>query len=243
MAKGMVLLVGAGPGDPGLLTLKAAEALKSADVILHDMLVSPQVLALARPEAEKIPVGKKGYGPSCRQSEINALMVKLAGEGRRVLRLKGGDPLIFSRAGEEIAMAKAAGIPVEVIPGVTAAQAVGAMLALPLTHRDHARRLQYVTGHDSQGGLPADIDWRALADPTATTIVYMPKRTLAALAGEVITHGLPANTPALAMMDSTLPTQRLITGTVGDLPQRMEEAGLDGPVTVIIGGVCGEISG
>src|SRR3954470_14270125 len=175
---GSVVRFGAGPGDPELMTLGAVRALQSADVILIDDLVSPQVLDFARREARKMMVGKTGHGPSCKQSEINDLMVKLASSGKRVVRLKGGDPMIFGRAGEEIAACRAANIPIEVVPGISAAQGAAARLLVSLTHRVEARRLQYVTGHDRDGNLPNDIDWRAVADPGATTIVYMPKKTL-----------------------------------------------------------------
>ena len=191
---GSVTLVGAGPGDPELLTLRAVRALQSADIILFDDLVSHDVLDFARREARKMLVGKTGYGPSCKQDEINALMVSLARQGKRVVRLKGGDPLIFGRAGEEIAACKAAGIAVEVVPGITAAQGAAAKLELSLTGRAQARRLQYVTGHAREGGVPADIDWRALADPATTTAIYMPAKTLAALVAHAVVQGLdPAN--------------------------------------------------
>src|SRR5689334_24940056 len=171
---GSVTMVGAGPGDPELLTLRAVRALQSADVILFDDLVSRDVLDFARREARKMLVGKTGFGPSCKQEDINTLMVSLARQGRRVVRLKGGDPLIFARAGEEIAACRAANIAVDVVPGITAAQGAAASLGVSLTHRSHARRLQYITGHDREGKLPADIDWSSVADPSATTIVYMP---------------------------------------------------------------------
>ena len=174
-------MVGAGCGDPELLTLKAVKALQTADVILYDSLVSKEVLEMARTEAEKIPVGKKGHGVSCRQSDINEMMVRLALDGKKVLRLKGGDPLIFSRAGEEIEAAKAAGVAVEIIAGITTAQGAAAALGISLTNRESARRLQFVTGHDHKGELPQDIDWQALVDKSATTVVYMPKKTIAAL--------------------------------------------------------------
>src|SRR6185437_3908289 len=151
---GSVTLVGAGPGDPELLTLRAVRALQSADVILFDDLVSRGVLDFARREARKMLVGKTGYGPSCKQDEINALMVSLAAQGKRVVRLKGGDPLIFGRAGEELDACKAAKIPLEIVPGITAAQGAAAKLGIPLTGRGHARRLQYITGHARNGALP-----------------------------------------------------------------------------------------
>ena len=232
---GSIVLVGAGPGDPELLTLKAINAIKSAEVILYDMLVSDAVLAYAPPDAQKISVGKKGHGPSCRQDDINRMMVELALSGKRVVRLKGGDPTIFSRAGEEIEAARAAGIPVSIIPGISAAQAAAAALGAPLTHRHHARRLQFVTGHDHKGTLPTDIDWQALADPAATTVVYMAKKTLDALCESMQKYGLPGNTPAALVMDASLPSERIIQGTVESLPTLMNDAKLEGPVIALIG--------
>src|SRR4030088_62517 len=186
---GSIVLVGAGPGDPVFLTLRAVRALQSADVILIDDLVSPQILDFARREAKKMMVGKAGHGPACKQSEINDLMIKLAKSGKRVVRLKGGDPMIFGRAGEEIDACRTANIPVEVVPGISAAQGAASRLLVSLTHRAEARRGQYVTGHDRDGKLPSDIDWRALADPAATTIVYMPKKTLRLLGESAIAQG------------------------------------------------------
>ena len=239
MSKGKIILVGAGPGDPDLLTIKAAKALQAADVILYDALVSKEVLEMTNPASEKIPVGKKGHGVSCRQVDINVVMVELALKGKTVLRLKGGDPLVFSRAAEEMEAARAANIPVEIISGITTAQGAAAALGICLTHRESARRLQFVTGHDHKGGLPEDINWQALADKNATTVVYMPKKTLSALSEKVQAFGLPANTPALAIMDATMKTQRVITGTIADLPQRLDDAQMEGAVLVIIGKVTG----
>ena len=189
------MLVGAGPGDPELLTLRAVRALQSADVVLYDDLVAPGTLDLARREATKMPVGKRGYKPSCTQEDITALMISLAGEGRRVVRLKGGDPMIFGRAGEEIAALRAAGVEVEVVPGVTAASGAAASLGLSLTLRDTARRVQFVTAHARGGKLPDDFDWRALADPAATTAVYMGVATLAALHATAHRRGPGARDP------------------------------------------------
>ncbi len=234
---GKIILVGAGCGDPELLTLKAVRVLKTAEVVLYDALVSAEVLAMANPQAEKISVGKKGYGESCRQVDINSMMVKFALEGKIVVRLKGGDPLIFSRAAEEIEAAKEAGIPVEIVSGITTAQAVAATLGFPLTHRESARRLQFVTGHDHKGSLPEGLDWQALADKNATTVIYMPKKTLAAMSKKLQESGLPASTSALAVMDATMPTQRVVTGTIATLPQLMEDAAMEGAVLVIIGSV------
>jgi uroporphyrin-III C-methyltransferase/precorrin-2 dehydrogenase/sirohydrochlorin ferrochelatase len=232
---GSVTLVGAGPGDPELLTLKAVRALQSADVILFDSLVDRDVLEFARREAKKMLVGKTGYGPSCKQDDINALMVSLAKSGRRVVRLKGGDPLIFSRAGEEIAACRAAGIAVEVVPGITAAQGAAASLGVSLTHRSHARRLQYITGHDRDGQLPADIDWSSVADPSATTVVYMPKKTLAELASRAIAQGLDPATPAIAMAQATRPGEVAIAAPISEIADRLDQAAIKGPVLVLVG--------
>ena len=234
---GSVTLVGAGPGDPELLTLRAVRALQSADIILFDDLVSHDVLDFARREARKMLVGKTGYGPSCKQDEINALMVSLARQGKRVVRLKGGDPLIFGRAGEEIAACKAAGIAVEVVPGITAAQGAAAKLGLSLTGRAQARRLQYVTGHAREGGVPADIDWRALADPATTTAIYMPAKTLAALVKHAVAQGLDPQTPALAIARATRPDQAVVSGPIHELPALLAKAALPGPLLVVIGRV------
>jgi uroporphyrin-III C-methyltransferase / precorrin-2 dehydrogenase / sirohydrochlorin ferrochelatase len=233
--KGSVTLVGAGPGDPGLLTLKAVRALQSADVILFDDLVSAEVLEFSRREARKIAVGKKGYGPSCKQDDINELMVTLAKSGKDVVRLKGGDPMIFGRGGEEIAVCRAAGIPVTVIPGISAAQAAASRLGVSLTDRRYARRLQYVTGHSEAGRLPADIDWQGIADPAAMTAVYMPKRTLAELSATAIANGIDPATPAVAVAGVTRPDETVIAGTVADIATRLDAAGSSGPVVVLIG--------
>jgi uroporphyrin-III C-methyltransferase/precorrin-2 dehydrogenase/sirohydrochlorin ferrochelatase len=232
---GAVTLLGAGPGDPELLTLRAVRALQSADVILFDDLVAPAVLDYARREARKMLVGKTGHGPSCRQDEINATMIALAKAGRRVVRLKGGDPLIFGRAGEEIAACRAAGIAVDVVPGITAAQGAAARLGLSLTERTQARRLQYITGHDRNGELPADINWASIADPTVTTIVYMPKKTIAELAARAIAHGLAPSTPAVAVACATREDEIVIASTVAELPARLSREPLPGPVLVMIG--------
>ena len=237
---GSVTLVGAGPGDPELLTLRAVRALQSADVILFDDLVSRDVLDFARREARKMLVGKTGFGPSCKQDDINALMVSLAKQGKRVVRLKGGDPLIFGRAGEELAACKAANISVEVVPGITAVQGAAAKLGLPLTDRKHARRLQYVTGHAKDGKLPMDIDWRSLADPATTTAIYMPTRTFATLVAKATAEGLDPKTPALAIARATRPDQAVVSGPIGELPERLAQAALPGPVLVMLGRIIGE---
>ncbi len=236
---GSVTLVGAGPGDPELLTLRAVRALQSADVILFDDLVSREVLDFARREARKMLVGKTGFGPSCKQDDINALMVSLAKQGKRVVRLKGGDPLIFGRAGEEIAACRAVNIAVEVVPGITAAQGAAARLGISLTDRHHSRRLQYVTGHAKEGSkngqLPDDLDWKSLADPVATTAIYMPTRTLEALVTRAIAEGLDPRTPAIAIARATRPDQATVAGPIAELPARLARAALPGPGLVMLG--------
>ncbi|WP_407523533.1 siroheme synthase CysG [Methylobacterium oryzisoli] len=236
---GAVTLVGAGPGDAELLTLKALRALRGADVILYDDLVAPEILDYARREARTMLVGKTGHGPSCRQDDINALMVSLARSGKQVVRLKSGDPLVFGRAGEEIDACRAAGIPVTVVPGVTAAQGAAASLGLSLTHRDAARRLQYVTGHDRRGALPDDLNWAALGDASVTTVVYMPKRTLPALLDRAVAEGLHPDTPALAVFNATRADQAVVRGTATTLPGLVSAAGLDGPAIVMVGDALG----
>src|SRR5262245_4190089 len=233
--RGSVTLVGAGPGDPELLTLRAVRALQDADVILIDHLVAPAILDFARREAKKMTVGKIGYGPSCRQDEINAMMVTFAKAGKRVVRLKGGDPMIFGRAGEEIAACQAAGIPVEVVPGISAAQGAASRLGVSLTARALALRIQYITAHASNGRLPSDIDWKSLADPSTTTVVYMPKRTLAELATTAMVHGLLPDTPAIAVASATRAEEQVVPATIATIAARLAEAAPDGPVLVMIG--------
>jgi uroporphyrin-III C-methyltransferase/precorrin-2 dehydrogenase/sirohydrochlorin ferrochelatase len=233
--QGSVTLVGAGPGDPELLTLRAVRALQSADVILIDDLVAPGILDFARREARKMMVGKTGFAPSCKQNEINALMVSLAKAGKRVVRLKGGDPMIFGRATEEIDACRSAGIAVEVVPGITAAQGAASRLKVSLTQRTAARRVQYVTGHSAQERLPADIDWPSLADPATTTVVYMPKRSLAELAATAIAHGLAPDAPAVAIAAATQPSQTIVAGTIATIAARVDEAAPAGPMLVMIG--------
>lgn len=234
--QGSVTLVGAGPGDPELLTLRAVRALQSADVILYDDLVSKEVLDFARREAKRMLVGKTGHGPSCKQSEINALMVGLAKSGRRVVRLKGGDPMIFGRAGEEIEACRKAGIAIDVVPGITAAQGAAGRLTLSLTHRSAARRVQYVTGHGEKGTVPEDIDWRSIADPSVTTVIYMPKKTLRQFTDHALAAGLDPDTPALAIANATRPNEQVVAATIDALA---DAALPDGPAIVMIGSVCG----
>jgi uroporphyrin-III C-methyltransferase / precorrin-2 dehydrogenase / sirohydrochlorin ferrochelatase len=180
-------------------------------------------------------VGKTGHAPSCRQDDINTLMISLAKSGRAVVRLKGGDPMIFGRADEEIAACRAAGIPIEVVPGITAAQGAAGRLLVSLTRRGDARRLQYITGHSRGGALPADIDWPSLADPAVTTVVYMPTKTLPDLVAAALKAGLEPRTPAIAVISATRADERVIAATIADLPGRLAAEPLAGPVVVMIG--------
>lgn len=233
--RGRVCLVGAGPGDPELLTLKALSALRHADVILHDQLVAQEVLALAPARAERIDVGKKGYGRACNQGTINDLMIALARTGRRVVRLKAGDPLMFGRLEEEITALQEAGIAFDVVPGISAAQGAAACLDIALTRRKGARRFQAITGHAADGRLPADFDWAGLADPKATTAVYMPKATIGDLCAELLARGLPLNHPAVAVFNATRADEVAVPATLATLPAAIARIGSEAPCIVLIG--------
>lgn len=239
--RGHISLVGAGPGDASLLTLKAVQAMQAADVILHDDLVSEEVLDLARREASRIRVGKKGHGPSCKQSEINDLIVKLALEGKRVVRLKGGDPLVFGRATEELIAARAAGIATTIVPGISTAQAAAASLGVSLTERKIARRIQFVTGHDTDGKLP-DIDWRAVADDHASTAIYMPRKSLGTLSTTLIGLGLAGETPAVAVLNVSRPDERHIVSTLAGIEADVAGAE-DAPMIVLLGQAFRDVEG
>jgi len=233
---GHVVLVGAGPGDAELLTLKAVRALQAADVILFDDLVSNDVLDLARREARRMLVGKRGGRASCKQEEINDLMIKLACQGKRVVRLKSGDPMIFGRAGEEISELRAAGISVEVVPGITAALAMAAALGVSLTHRAHAQSLRLITGHGRNGDLPPGLDWAGLADPASTLVFYMAGRTATRIARRLMDHGLPAATPVAVVESLSRPDERRRAGSLAGL-QALCTDEFDGPVLIGVGQV------
>jgi uroporphyrin-III C-methyltransferase/precorrin-2 dehydrogenase/sirohydrochlorin ferrochelatase len=239
---GSVALVGAGPGDPELLTLKALRVLQSADVVLYDDLVSPAIVEMARREAEKISVGKRGYRPSCRQDHIVSLMIERALTGKRVVRLKGGDPMIFGRANEEIAGLEAAGLAYEVVPGVTAALGAAASLKLSLTERDKARRVQFVTAHAHNGQLPDDLDWRALCDARASSVVYMGARTCTALAERLLAHGMDPSTPVVVVERATWADERTISGTIATIAAKVEAASPSGPCIILIGAAFGTMA-
>lgn len=231
----MVHLVGAGPGDPELITRKGARLLAAADAILYDSLVSPALLELARPGAELIFAGKRRDNHVMRQHEINRLLVERAWAGQRVVRLKGGDPMIFGRAGEELEALVLAGVPFEVVPGVTATAGCAAAAAIPLTHRDHAQTLILATGHTKDG--EPDLDWQALCRPRQTLVFYMGHHALPALCARLAQHGLGADTPATMIENGTLPGQRVIRGTLATLPQKVAASRLGGPALLIIGEV------
>lgn len=233
IGRGHVTFVGAGPGDAELLTLKAVRTLQAADVILFDDLVSDEVLELARREARRILVGKRSGRASCQQHEINDWMVKLARAGRRVVRLKSGDPMIFGRAGEEIAALDAAGIPFDIVPGITAGLAMAAAFGVSLTHRDHAKSVRFVTGHSKAGGLPEDVDWLAIADPSATTVFYMAGQTAGDIAERLIETGLSPHTPVVVAAAIGRAAEQLRTTDLAGLAQTI--ASLDATLPILIG--------
>ena len=237
---GFVSLVGAGPGAPDLLTLKALRCLQRADVVYYDNLVGPGVLDRCRRDAERVYVGRRawlrGADADARQISINRRLVDDAGQGRRVVRLKGGDPLIFSRGGEEVAALAAAGVPFEVVPGVTAAAGCAAIAGIPLTHRDWAHSVRFVTGH-RRGGVTG-LEWTTLAQTGQTLVVYMGLGALEDFSTQLIAHGLDPQTPAATISRGSLPEQQVVRGTVAELPQLVQARALTGPATTIVGRVA-----
>ncbi len=237
-APARVTLVGAGPGDPELLTLKAARVLARATLVLHDQLVSDEVLALLPAHAERIDVGKRCGAHAMSQRQICALMVELARAGRPLVRLKGGDPFIFGRGGEECEALAAAGVPFEVVPGITAAQGAAAALHMPLTHRDHADAVIYVTGHRRGDAAALNLDWPRLARPHQTVVVYMGLASLGPLCASLMAHGLAPDTPAATVENATRPSQRVLVADLASLPARAAALGVQPPALVVIGGVA-----
>ena len=231
-AAGEVWLVGAGPGDPELLTIKALKAMQGADVVVHDGLVSEAILDLVPPAAQRLSVAKRKSRHSYEQAEINRLLVAFARDGLTVVRLKGGDPFIFGRGGEELEACRAAGIVCHVVPGVTAALAAGAAAGAPLTHRGAAQAVTFVTGHAAADGEP-DLDWASLARANQTVVIYMGVSTAARVAARMIEAGRVASTPALIVEDASLPTERRIVTTLAGIPE--VAAAVTGPALLIVG--------
>ena len=239
---GFVTFVSGGPGDPELLTLKAASRLRAADVVLYDDLASGAILDLARKGATLVSVGKRAGRPSARQEHVNRLLVEYAATGAAVVRLKSGDAGVFGRLEEEIETLRAAGIGYEIVPGVTAASAAAAISGIPLTRRHTARRVQFITGADVNGELPADLNWSALADPHAVTVVYMGKRTFPELAARLIAVGMPADTPALLAESVGHADQRLLRTTIGRLGEQLAHESVTATAVILFGALAGEAS-
>ncbi|MCP3470855.1 uroporphyrinogen-III C-methyltransferase [Bradyrhizobium sp. CCGUVB1N3] len=240
---GFVSFISAGPGDPELLTLKGAARLREADVVLYDDLASGAILELARPGANLVAVGKRAGRPSTKQQHVNRLLVDYAATGARVVRLKSGDAGIFGRLEEEIETLRAAGIGYEIVPGVTSACVAAAQAGIPLTRRNTARRVQFVTGADVTGQLPQNLNWAALADPDATTVVYMGRRTFPALASKLIAQGLSPETPALFAESLGRADERLVRTTIAKLAEELAQAAPATTAAVILfGALAGESS-
>jgi uroporphyrin-III C-methyltransferase len=232
---GRVFLVGAGPGDPDLLTLRAARLLAQADVVVYDHLVGDGVLELINAEAERIYVGKERNHHSMAQGDINALLVRQARQGRQVVRLKGGDPFVFGRGGEELQVLAEHGVAFEVVPGITAACGVASYAGIPLTHRDYAQSCLFVTGHLKDGSC--NLDWPALARPRQTVVIYMGLGGLADICAQLIAHGVAPSMPAAVVQQGTTLDQRVVAATLSDLHERVAEAGLQSPCLIIVGEV------
>jgi uroporphyrin-III C-methyltransferase/precorrin-2 dehydrogenase/sirohydrochlorin ferrochelatase len=238
---GRVYLVGAGPGDPELLTLRALRRLQEADVVIYDKLVGPEILEYADPDADRVYVGKSKGRHSRSQAEINALMAHHAAQGKIVVRLKGGDPFVFGRGGEEMESLMALGIPVDVVPGITAATGCAAAAGIPLTHRDHTGTVTFVSGH-AKDGDPA-LDWAGLAQAKQTLVIYMGVSTAGRIADQLIAHGMDPHIPVAVIENGTLPTQKLASGSLGEIEQLIADHRITGPALLVIGSVAGLAAG
>ena len=238
MTQGRVFLVGAGPGDPDLLTVKALRCLENADVVVYDRLVSPEVLNLAPVGAARICVGKKPAHHPVPQEEINQLLVRLVQSNRQVVRLKGGDPFIFGRGSEEAMELARHGVPYEVVPGITAAQGCAAACNVPLTHRGLATGVRYLTGHCRQDA-DLDFDWQGLADPETTLVVYMGRANIEEIAGKLMEHGLEGDVPVLVVCDGTTSRARQLLTSLNRVSRDVAGAGFEGPVLFVVGQVAG----
>lgn len=236
MRVGSVALVGAGPGDPELLTLKAARLIREAEVVVFDRLVSQEILDMIPPGTTRIYAGKQMSNHHLVQDEINELLVNLAKAGRRVVRLKGGDPFVFGRGSEEAEELSKAGVPFEVVPGISSASGCATYAGIPLTHRGLSLGVRLLPGHFREGKT-LDYDWDKLADPDCTLVIYMGLTNLPTITEELVKAGLPADTPAAAIENGTTPRQRRVLGTLATLPARVVEAGLKPPSLIIVGKV------
>ncbi|MGA6924961.1 MAG: uroporphyrinogen-III C-methyltransferase [Desulfosarcina sp.] len=234
---GKVFLVGAGPGDPGLITLKGVDCIARADVVVYDYLAAPALLAHARPDADMIYVGKKGGQHTLPQDGINTLIVEKAQQGSVVTRLKGGDPFIFGRGGEEVEVLVAAGIPFEIVPGVTAAIGASAYAGIPLTHRDYTSDVAFVTGHEDPTKVDSSIDWRALATGIGTLVFFMGVKNLSTIAANLTANGRAPDTPVAVIRWGTTPKQKTVTGTLDTIVDETRRAGIKAPAIIIVGGV------
>lgn len=232
---GWVWLCGAGPGDPGLLTLHALNALRQADVIIYDALVSDQIMQWARPDAELIYAGKRGGKPSAKQRDISLQLVDLAKVKKRVLRLKGGDPFVFGRGGEEAQTLVQHGIPIRIIPGISAGIGGLAYAGIPVTHRDVNQSVTFVTGHDQSGQTPSSLNWQAISQGSQVLVIYMGMKHIERIAGELLKAGRPTSEPVAVVTQATLPDQQVLETTLGNIVIDLEKSNVTPPAIICVG--------